>query len=151
MLFHLFKILIFWVVRRGGLWVVKAKNGPKWLSHSVSQELYLIWLWFLVHMCKIMIYPELFSICQNSDFSSFSKFINKCKKEILSCVPPSSYVCDFSFFQNLLHMCVIFQAVKGVKGQKKLFNYFLSWIIMIFGTRVTWWHLQVLFFIFSKF
>ena len=25
----------------------------------------------------------------------FFKFINKCKKEILRCAPPSSHVCDF--------------------------------------------------------
>ena len=70
--------------------VKKAKNGPKWqkvLSHFVSQELYLIWLWFLVHMCKIMIHPPSFFI--------FSKLISKCQKQILSCVPPSSCVCDF--------------------------------------------------------
>ena len=36
----------------------KMKNGPNWqkiLSHSISQKLYLMWLWFLVHMCKMMI------------------------------------------------------------------------------------------------
>ena len=37
-----------------------------------------------------------FSFFQNSDFSGFSKFINKCQNEILSCAPPSSHVCDFS-------------------------------------------------------
>ena len=41
---------------------------PKWqkfcLSHSVSQEPY-IWLWFLVHMCKMMISPAIFFIFQN--------------------------------------------------------------------------------------
>ena len=38
---------------------VRAKNGTKWKkfcpSHSISQELYLIWFFFLVHMCKMMI------------------------------------------------------------------------------------------------
>ena len=38
---------------------------------------------------------HLFSFFQNSDFSGFSKFINKCQKEILRCAPPSSHVCDF--------------------------------------------------------
>ena len=40
------------------------------LSHSISQELYLIWLWCLVHMCKMMISPAIFSF--------FSKFIFFC-------------------------------------------------------------------------
>ena len=44
-----------------------AQNGKKFcLSHSVSQELYLIWLWFLLHFCKIMISPAIFFM--------FSKF-----------------------------------------------------------------------------
>ena len=57
--FYFSKILIFWVVRR-----VKgqkmAENDIKNLSHSMSQELYFIWLWFLVHMCKVMISPAFF-------------------------------------------------------------------------------------------
>ena len=32
------------------------------LPHSVTQELYLIWLWLLVHMCKMMISPAIFFI-----------------------------------------------------------------------------------------
>ena len=76
-----------------------AKNGPKLqkiLSHSVSQELYLILFWFLVHICKMMIFPSIFVSCfQISDFSGFSELINKCQKEILRCAPTSSHVCDF--------------------------------------------------------
>ena len=71
------------------------KNDPEWqffLSHSISQELHLKRLLFLVHMCKMMISSVIFfSFFQNSDFSGFSNFINKCQKEIQVC--PS----DFSF------------------------------------------------------
>ena len=38
---------------------------------------------------------QFFSFFQKSDFSVFSKFINKCQNEILRCAPPSSNVCDF--------------------------------------------------------
>ena len=38
---------------------------------------------------------QFFSFFQKSDFSGFSKFINKCQKIILRCAPPSSHVCDF--------------------------------------------------------
>ena len=38
---------------------------------------------------------QIFSFFQKPDFSGFSKFINKCQKEILRCAPPSSHVCDF--------------------------------------------------------
>ena len=66
------------------------------MSHSVSQELYLIWLWFLVHMCKMMISPAIF-------FCSFKILIFRffqtspvnAKKEILRCAPPSSHVWFF--------------------------------------------------------
>ena len=40
-------------------------KGQKWpkitkncVSHSISQEAYIIWLWFLVHMCKMMASPD---------------------------------------------------------------------------------------------
>ena len=76
-----------------------AKNGLKWqkiLSHFVSQELYLIWLWFLLHMCKMMISPAIFfhffkslifRVFQNSSINAKRKFWG---------VP------------HLPHMCVIF-------------------------------------------
>ena len=41
---------------------------------------------------------QYFSFFQNSDFPGFSKFINKCQEEILTCAPPSSHVCDFIFY-----------------------------------------------------
>ena len=58
---------------RGGIKGQKmAQNGKKFcLSHSVSQELYMIRLWFLVHICKMMISPAKFFIFQNFDFGSF--------------------------------------------------------------------------------
>ena len=100
----------FWFSRLLGGWGVgwrggyRAGNGPNWqknLSHSASQELYLIWFWFLVHTCKKMISPAIFFLfLQNSDFSDFSKYINKCQKQILRCAPPSSHVCDFIFSQS---------------------------------------------------
>ena len=56
----------FWFARLlGG---ERAKIGPKWqkiVSHSVCQEWYPMWFWFLMHMCK-MISPAIFFI--------FSKF-----------------------------------------------------------------------------
>ena len=39
---------------------------PRHLWHSISQEPYIIWLSFMVHMCKMIISPEVFFI--------FSKF-----------------------------------------------------------------------------
>ena len=45
--FHFFKILIFWVVKRGK----RTKNGPKWeriLLHSISWKPYIIWLYIII-------------------------------------------------------------------------------------------------------
>ena len=50
----------------GGWGGKKAKNGPKWqkviLSHLISHKVYIIWLWFLLHMVKMMISPATFFI-----------------------------------------------------------------------------------------
>ena len=79
---------------------LKDKNFPNWLSHSVSHMIVIFGTrvkWYL---------QQFFSFSQNSDFSGFSKFINKCQKEILRSAPPSSHVCDFftvfPFFLTLL-------------------------------------------------
>ena len=53
----------------------RAKNSPKWqkiLSFvlSISEEPYIIWL-FVVHKCKMMISPGIFSFFQNFDFPGF--------------------------------------------------------------------------------
>ena len=55
--FHFFKILIFWVVR--GIKVQKmVQNDKKYCPlRLISQKLYIIWLSFMVHMCKMIISP----------------------------------------------------------------------------------------------
>ena len=67
--FHFFKILIFQVVR-GVKGQKMVQNDKKFcLLHSISQEPYIIWLSFMVHMCKMIISPGVFSFFQNFDFS----------------------------------------------------------------------------------
>ena len=41
------------------------------LAYSLSQEPHLIWLSFLVHMCKMMIFPGIFFIFSKFWFSGF--------------------------------------------------------------------------------
>ena len=81
--------------REGG----RAKNGPKWqkkLCLTPYLRNYTSYDRGFRYTCVKLRYPQqFFSIFQNSDFSGFSKFINKCQKEILRCAPPSSHVCDF--------------------------------------------------------
>ena len=94
------------------------QNNKKKLSHSISQELYLLWLWVSVHICK-MISPANFFIFSKVWFLDFPKFINKCQKEILRCVPPSSHMCDFSvklwliLSQNIT--CILVREVISLK------------------------------------
>ena len=47
-----------------------AKKGPKWQNsaHSISQEWYIIWSSFVVHKCKMMISPGVFSFFLNFDY-----------------------------------------------------------------------------------
>ena len=90
----------------------RAENGPKWqkiLSHSVSQELYLIWLCFLVHMRKMMISSEFFSVFQKSDLSGFSSLSMNGKMKFWD-VP------------HLLHLCVIFSFKSALNFIDKLFR-----------------------------
>ena len=59
--FIFFKVLVFQFVRG-----CEGKNDTNWKkfcpSHSISEELYLIWFLFLVHMCKMMISRTCFFI-----------------------------------------------------------------------------------------
>ena len=98
-----------------------AQNDKRFcLSHSVSQEPYIIWLWFLVHMCKMIISPANFFTFQNFDFwgfqggkrvkndlklpisvcfalyfTNYRSYHRDFDNDILRCAPPSSHVCDF--------------------------------------------------------
>ena len=54
-----FRILILWVVKGRG----RARNGLKWKSYlllSKSQEPYIIWLSFMLCICKMIISPGAF-------------------------------------------------------------------------------------------
>ena len=60
--FQFFKILIFWVVM-GVKGQKTVQNDKKFCqSHFISQELYMIWFLFMVHMCKVMMSPGGFFI-----------------------------------------------------------------------------------------
>ena len=83
-----FQILILWVFDK------MTKNSVSLLISETASHVIV----FLVHMCKMMISPAfffffLFSFFQNSDFSGFSKFINRCQMEILKFAQPS-HACD---------------------------------------------------------
>ena len=97
--FHFLKILIFLVVSgvKGQKMALNDKNVCP--SHSISHEPYLIWLWFLVHICKIIV---------SSNFFHFFKIL------------------IFVFFRG---------RGRGVKGQKMTQNYhFQSFTLFFSGT-----------------
>ena len=78
----------------------RAKNGPnlqKIISQSISQEPCLIWLCFLVHMCKMMISPAI--------FFSFFKILIFWVFQTLSINTKRK----FWGMSHLLHMCLIFE------------------------------------------
>ena len=71
-IFTFFRILIFGVVR-GVKGQKTVQNDKKfYLSHSISQEPYIIWFSFIVHMCKMIISPGFFFIFSKFWFSGFS-------------------------------------------------------------------------------
>ena len=84
-----------------GVWgVVKeqkiAQNDKKFcLSHFVSQEPYIIWLWVLVHMCKMIISRANFFIFQTFDFKVF-RGIKRAKNDMKLPIP----VCFTLYLRN---------------------------------------------------
>ena len=63
-----FKILIFWV-HSGVKGQKMVWNDKKLcLSHSISQEPYIIWLSLVVQMCKMIMSLGVFFQCDNFDF-----------------------------------------------------------------------------------
>ena len=83
-----FQILIFRVVS-GVKGQKLAQNDKNFcLSHSISQEAYIIWSWFLVHMCKMMTSPYAFFIFQNFDFVGCKRAKNVSKWQKMICLTP---------------------------------------------------------------
>ena len=48
-------------------WVVRGVKGEK-MTHSISQEPYIIWLYFMVHVCKMKIFLGVFFIFSKLTF-----------------------------------------------------------------------------------
>ena len=124
--FHFFKILIFQVFR-----VVKVQkivqNDKKFCpSCSISQELYIIWLLFMVHMCKMILSPGNFFIFSRfwflgllwvNNYICHAPYLRNCTSsnhDFWCTYTKSWYLQEFFHFFKIL----IFQAVRGVKGQK---------------------------------
>ena len=59
-IFHFFKILIFWVVRAVKSQKMVQNVKKLCLSRLICQEPYIIWLSFMLHLCKMMISPGIF-------------------------------------------------------------------------------------------
>ena len=104
-------------------------KGKKWQEdkklcplHFISQEPYIIWSWFMVHMCKRIISPGVFYI-----FSKFSGSIvgwkskkwPKMTKNYVCCTP---YLSKHTWFDHVF--CC---------------------------TSLKWWHLQMFFSFFQNF
>ena len=51
---HFFKILVFGVNRRVKEQKMAQNDKKLCLSHSISQEAYITWSWFLIHMCRMI-------------------------------------------------------------------------------------------------
>ena len=97
------KTLIFWIVRRV-IGQKMAQNDKTLRSlHFISQEPYIIWSWFMVHMCKRIISPEFFSFFQNFTFRV--KDGKKWPKWHKKCVTPNLRNCtlyDYGFWYTFL-------------------------------------------------
>ena len=110
------------------------------LSCFISRKLCVIYLSFMLHLCKMIISPGVFFSFWKFWFFRFSGGW-KCKK---LCKMTKSFVCHAPYLSNhtsydchMVHLCkviispgfffiffkiLIFQVVKGVKGQKMVQN-----------------------------
>ena len=116
------------------------KNGPKWqkivLSHSISQEPYIMWLLFMVHLWKMIISSVIFFhffkilIFWVHSGVKWQKTVQNDKKFCLSCsISQKPYIMWLSFIVQICKMIspgvffffnfkiLIFQ-VMGLKVQK---------------------------------
>ena len=104
--FHFFSILIFWVVR--GVKGEKIVQDEKKLCllHSISQETYIIWFSFMVHMCKMIMSVGIFLIFSKFLFSGLSvvsgQKITQNDKKLLCLISQEPYIIWSSF---MVHMC----------------------------------------------
>ena len=145
--FIFFKMLIL-LVTIGVKGQEMVQNDNKFcLTHSIYQELYIIWSSFVVHICKMIISPCFFSKCW------FSGLLEEVKQKIVQndkifCLLLSAsqepYIMSFVlhncrmiispggfFFFFFFHFfkILIFWVVSGVKGQKmgQIDNKFCLW------------------------
>ena len=106
--FSFFKNFDFWVVRRVKGQKMAQNNKKLYLSHSISHEAYIIWLWFMVQKCKMMTSPDAFFIFSNILFYLVvsrvkgQKMTRKDKKILSHSVSQELYLIWLWF---LVHVC----------------------------------------------
>ena len=114
--FQFFKILIFRVVK--GIKVQKiVQNDKKFCpSHFISQEPYIVWLSFMVHMCKMIISLGfffqffkilIFCVVFGLSFVKGQKTVQNDKKFCVSCfISQEPYIIQLSFMVHLCKMII---------------------------------------------
>ena len=145
--FHFFKVLIFQVF----IWVKGQKKlAPKekkfCLLRSMSQEACIVWLWYLVHTCKMMTSLDAFFIFSKFLFFRFlivrgvkGQKMAQSDQKFCLCHPVSQEPCliwlwflvnkcemmisPAIFFSFLKSWFFGFSVGEGVKGQKIIHNY----------------------------
>ena len=108
-------------------------NKKVCLLHSVSQEPYIIWVSFMVHICKMIIYSDTFHIfskfwfCGSIGQTTVQNDIKLCLSRSISQEP---YIIRLSFMVQMCKIIIspgdsfnfenlIFWVVRGLKGKKK--------------------------------
>ena len=91
-----FLILIFWVVRGVKEQKMVQNNKNICLSYFISQEPYIIWLPFMVHMCKMIISPGVFFSILKFWFSRLSGSWESKKWPKMTKI----YVCSTLYFRD---------------------------------------------------
>ena len=135
--FHFFKILILGVVSGIKGQKVIQNDKKNCLSRCISQEPYIIWFSFMVHLCKMIIFPRVFFFFSKFWFSGLlkgvrgQKVVQSVKKFcLLRSISQGPYIIWSSFVIRMCKMMIspgaffmffkilIFQIFRRVKGEK---------------------------------
>ena len=116
--FYFFKIFIFSVVRRVKWQKITHNDKKLCLLLSISQELYIMWSWFMVHMCKRVISLGVFYV----SFFSCKRVKNGLKWQNIVCCTP--YLNKHTSFL----LCFLLHKVKMMTSPDAFFIFSKFWL-----------------------
>ena len=102
----------------------------KYLSHSISQETYILWLSFMVHICKMIISPGSFLIIWKFWFFSLSG-----SKRAKKCSKVTNIVCHAPYLSNHTSHDLLWYKCKMITSPGIFFIFSKFWFSGLLGGK----------------